>query len=298
MKEDRIALEKAVDSGDTDLVYHVLLHLHKRLTLGDFFRLIESGGPRLAAASRLLEVYAREQNREMLRDFYYSDDRRVESAVLSLDEASRVKVWLDIIHSFYLNDPSSRLAAVKAAHKFFSDDKDRTFEAKMMDESTRLLTFQQQLEKESDGKVVFFGASVNETIRLCILNGMSKRADKVKSDFKVPDKRFWYLKLYALTALGDFEALEAFSKSKRSPIGYEAFVRHLVDTGHAREAVAYVARCDGPKRAEMYVICGEWRMAGNTCKERGDKKGLEELRKKCPNSMIARELDQIASTMK
>ncbi|KAG5732305.1 Vacuolar protein sorting-associated protein 16 like protein [Termitomyces sp. T112] len=286
MKEDRLALEKAVDSGDTDLIYHILLHVYKRLTIGDFFQLIESGGPRLISASRLLEVYAREQNREMLRDFYYSDDRWVESAILSLDEASR------------LTDQNSRLAAVKAAQKFFSDDKDRAFEARMMDESVRLLTFQQHLEQEINGKIKFFGTSVNETMRLCILNGLSKRADKVKSDFKVPDKRFWYLKLHALTFLGDFEALEAFSKSKRSPIGYEAFVRHLVDTGHTREAVAYVPRCDGPKRAEMYVLCGEWRLAGNTCKERGDKKGLEDLRKKAPNSMVARELDQILVGMK
>ncbi|KAG5349976.1 hypothetical protein C0989_000951 [Termitomyces sp. Mn162] len=285
MKEDRLALEKAVDSGDTDLIYHVLLHLYKRLTIGNFFQLIESGGPRLISASRLLEVYAREQNREMLRDFYYSDDRWVESAILSLEEASR------------LRDQNSRLAAVKAAQKFFSDDKDRAFEARIMDESVRLLTIQQQLEKEM-GKIEFFGTSVNETMRLCILNGLSKRADKVKSDFRVPDKRFWYLKLHALTTLGDFEALEAFSKSKRSPIGYEVFVRHLVDTGHPREAVAYVPRCDGPKRAEMYVLCGEWRLAGNICKERGDKKGLEDLRKKAPNSMVARELDQILVGMK
>ena len=59
-----------------------------------------------------------------------------------------------------------------------------------MDESVRLLTLQQQLEKESDGKVAFFGQSVNETITTCLVNGMAKRADKIKSDFKVPDK--WY----------------------------------------------------------------------------------------------------------
>jgi hypothetical protein len=59
----------------------------------------------------------------------------------------------------------------------------------MMDEASRLLVFQQQLEKESDGKVTFFGLSVNETIRTCLLNGMSKKADKAKADFKVPDKR-------------------------------------------------------------------------------------------------------------
>ncbi|KAF9051351.1 vacuolar protein sorting 16 isoform 1 [Panaeolus papilionaceus] len=263
MKEDKLALVKAVDSGDSDLVYHVLLHLYKRLPLGTFFRLLEDGGQALAPASKLLEVYAREQNREMLRDFYYSDDRRVESAVLSLEEASR------------MTDQPSKISSVKTAQKFFSEDKDRTFEAKMMDESVRLLTYQQQLESEADHKVKFFGLSINETIKTCILNGLSKRADKIKSDFKVSDKRFWYLKLYALTESRDFESLDTFSKSKRSPIGYEPFVRHLVEKGFPKEAVAYVAKCDSPKRADLYVECGEWRLAGKECKERNDKAKLE-----------------------
>ena len=73
-------------------VYHALLQLYNRLPLGSFFKLIEDGGPQLVPASKLLQVYAREQNREMLRDFYYSDDRRVESAVLVLDEAREMQV--------------------------------------------------------------------------------------------------------------------------------------------------------------------------------------------------------------
>lgn len=127
---------------------------------------------------------------------------------------------------------------------------------------------------------------------------------------------FWHVKLQALTTIGDFEGLDTFSKSKRSPIGYEPFVRHLVEKGHTREALSYVARCDSPKRADLYVECGDWRLAGKECKERGDKAKLEyvlamyivcpllivcpnrELRKKCPNSMIARELAQIASSMR
>lgn len=110
MKEDTLALKKAVNSGDTDLsephhfcylyisissnaiVYHVLLHLHKRLPLGTFFRIIEEGGPPLLPASKLLQVYAREQDREMLRDFYYSEDRRVDSAILCLEEAHNMTV--------------------------------------------------------------------------------------------------------------------------------------------------------------------------------------------------------------
>jgi hypothetical protein len=60
----------------------------------------------------------------------------------------------------------------------------------MMDEYSRLLAFQQTLEKETTDKIEFIGLSVDETIKKCLLNGMSKRADKLKSDFKVPDKRY------------------------------------------------------------------------------------------------------------
>jgi len=58
-----------------------------------------------------------------------------------------------------------------------------------MDECSRLLVMQQQLEKDAQGKVKFFGLSVSETIRTCLINGMGNKADRAKSDFKVPDKR-------------------------------------------------------------------------------------------------------------
>lgn len=73
----------------------------------------------------------------------------------------------------------------------------------------------------------------------------------------------------------DFEGLDDFAKSKRSPIGYEAFVRHLVSKGHKKEASGFVARCDGPRRADLYVECDEWRMAAKECKDRGDRNKLE-----------------------
>ena len=73
----------------------------------------------------------------------------------------------------------------------------------------------------------------------------------------------------------DFVGLDTFAKSKRSPIGYEAFVRHLVSKGFNKEATTYVAKCDVPKRIDLYVECGEWRMAAKECKERGDKVKME-----------------------
>lgn len=37
-------------------------------------------------------------------------------------------------------------------------------------------------------------------------------------------RRWWWIKLKALTENRDWEQLEAFAKSKKSPIGYEPFV--------------------------------------------------------------------------
>jgi hypothetical protein len=87
--------------------------------------------------------------------------------------------------------------------------------------------------------------------------------------------RFWYLKLYALTESRDFDSLDAFARSKRSPIGYEPFVHYLVEKGYSQEAATYIVKCDSIKRADLYVKCGDWRSAARECKERGDKAKLE-----------------------
>jgi vacuolar protein sorting-associated protein 16 len=83
------------------------------------------------------------------------------------------------------------------------------------------------------------------------------------------------VKLHALTEIRDFEGLDAFARSKRSPIGYESFVRHLVEKSHTREAIPFVARCDSNKRVDLYVLCGDWRLAGKEAKDRGDKAKME-----------------------
>lgn len=59
----------------------------------------------------------------------------------------------------------------------------------MTDDQIKLLAYQQTLEQEVVGKT-FVGLSVNGTIRACLLAGVPKKADKVRSDFKVPDKRY------------------------------------------------------------------------------------------------------------
>lgn len=68
----------------------------------------------------------------------------------------------------------------------------------MVDENAKLFALQQQLEKDAEGRIDFFGLSVNETVRTCLVNGMSRKADNVKDAFKVPDKRWATASLEAL----------------------------------------------------------------------------------------------------
>ena len=178
-----------------------------------------------------------------------------------------------------------------------------------MDEYHRLLSLQETYEKEADTQtgLHLVGLSVNETISELIKKGLAKKADRVRGDFKVPDRRsvdlptfsgvtapclrldsplhrFYFIKLQALTSVKDWPSLEAFAKLRKSPIGYEPFVTHLVDKGHPKEAAKYVPRCEQKHRvvsllpssgAEFMSVAeaGFRRLAGAVCQVRGVEQG-------------------------
>jgi len=214
---------------------------------------------------------------------------------------------------------SAKLGKIKGALKFFQEDSERVFEQGMLNESIRLLGFQKTLildiiksygtgttggsnQAQDQSKRNFMEAmicnkgltmpSLTETIRQCVKLGLRKQADKLKVDFKVPEKRFWYVKMKALVELKDWEGLESWS-GKKSPIGFEPFVNHLLAMGCHREALRYVAKCEARSRVELYVKCGEWVTAGEECADRGETAKLVELRQRCPSPLVAAALSKM-----
>lgn len=67
----------------------------------------------------------------------------------------------------------------------------------MVDDHVRLLVAQESLEQDAPAASssspaavkTFVGLSLSETLRQCLLAGMDKRVDKLRAEFKVPDKR-------------------------------------------------------------------------------------------------------------
>lgn len=60
----------------------------------------------------------------------------------------------------------------------------------MMDESYRLLSLQQSIEAEENNRIRLAGLSVNETIRTLLVSGLGKKAERIRTEFKVPDRRY------------------------------------------------------------------------------------------------------------
>ena len=207
VEEDTRALDKAIQSGDTDLIYHVLLHMKKKLPLASFFRTI-NGRP---DATALVEASAINSDTDMLKDLFYQDDRRLEGSNLLITEA---------IASSDAGETSDKL---KSAARILQDSKEFAFQVRAIEETQKLLKMQEAFQKDLEES--FAGLSVNETIYRLIRSGHMKRAQKVVSEFKVQDKVFWWIKLRALVSRRDFKELEEMGRGRKSPIGWEVCLR-------------------------------------------------------------------------
>lgn len=243
MEEDEVALDKAIESGDTDLVYFVLHSLRRKLPLAAFFRTINT---RPVATALVESAALREGDNTLLKDLYYQDDRRLDGASVFLRES--------------LKQPDSRTASDKLAlaAKLLSDNsKESAFELGALKEAATLLRMQETFDRDLTDK--FTGLSVNDTMFKLIRLGYDKRARKLQSEFKVPEKVAWWIRLRALVAKRDWNEIEEVSKQRKSPIGWEPFYNLTLQAGNPRLASVFIPKCSGLEPGQavtMYEKCG------------------------------------------
>ncbi|KAF3384668.1 putative vacuolar protein sorting-associated protein 16 [Penicillium rolfsii] len=269
MEEDELALDKAIESGDDDLVNYVLIHLKTKLPLASFFRMINTR----PMASALVETAARGEDTELLKDLYYQDDRPMEGSNVLLSEALREA------------DSHRKTEKLLLASRLLSDSKDPNvvLQQKLVSEASQLLKVQESLDKDLADHGEYFGLSLNETIYRLIRAGYGKRAQKLQSEFKMPEKACWWLRLRALVAKRDWGELEEIGKAKKSPIGWEPFYNEILGAGNTKLASIFVPKCTHlpvADRIEMWVKCGMIVKAGEEAHKAKDVNTLELLRTK------------------
>uniref|UniRef100_A0A667Z2V4 Vacuolar protein sorting-associated protein 16 homolog n=1 Tax=Myripristis murdjan TaxID=586833 RepID=A0A667Z2V4_9TELE len=205
MKRSQLALSKAVESGDTDLVYTVVTYLKNEMNRGDFFMTL-----------------------------------RNQPVALSL----------------YRQRLESRLSVLQSAVDEYNKAKNE-FAAKVTHTHTHRHTLGSLQVIEGAGPVHdhkrHHFLCVQATMEALLALGLHKQAEQLYRDFRVPDKRYWWLKLKSLAEKEEWEELEKFSKSKKSPIGYLPFVEVCMKRHNKHEAKKYVSKVPPEQKVKAHL---------------------------------------------
>uniref|UniRef100_A0A667ZAU1 Vacuolar protein sorting-associated protein 16 homolog n=1 Tax=Myripristis murdjan TaxID=586833 RepID=A0A667ZAU1_9TELE len=250
MKRSQLALSKAVESGDTDLVYTVVTYLKNEMNRGDFFMTLRNQ----PVALSLYRQFCKLQEQDTLKDLYNQDDDHQELANYYVTASYREKRL------------ESRLSVLQSAVDEYNKAKNE-FAAKATEDEMRLLRFQRKLDDEKGAGLL--GLSLQATMEALLALGLHKQAEQLYRDFRVPDKRYWWLKLKSLAEKEEWEELEKFSKSKKSPIGYLPFVEVCMKRHNKHEAKKYVSKVPPEQKVKAHLGPGGCGRCGDREAERG-----------------------------
>lgn len=263
--EGSTALLKATASGNTDLVYIVLLHLKEKMGKREFELTIRG----FSLAHALYIKYCALHNREALRQVYVQEDDFHGQATTHI---------LDAIDQ---TNPGSIEASLISARECYKKGKNDL--GVSICEDARKLCKQQSSLQETYG-TSFVGLSLQDTVNKLLDQGEVKLADKLRSEYKMPDKRYWWIRILKLAEKDDWAELEKFSKSKKSPVGYEPFVDACLKYGKNEEALEYLPRCRDEIKIKYYVKAGFYEEAAEVAFEQKDERALLFIQDKCPQA--------------
>jgi len=230
------AIQKAIQSGDTDMIYHVILALRDHGVKASEFHMIVRNHPE---ASRLYSLYCRqyEPHSSSLADWLQQEDDLGGMARLSFAE------------SYSSSRIESRMAHLVTAQGQFKRARE-DFSAGMAEENHRLLNHQSRLEEQL-GKP-FINLSLNETLKQLLKEGETKTADKLKADFKISDRKYYWIKIRAYGESRQWTELLTLAKSKKSPVGIGPFIDQCLKYDEKGQATKYLELLSQEEKLRYY----------------------------------------------
>jgi len=242
-------------------------------------------------ARNLYISYCKEQDLEGLKEFYYQTQQPGEAASVMVLQAYRSESWKE------------RLQQLEIARDFYAKDKTNPFPATATDEQIALLKEERKMEEELKGASndptkleIFIDLSISQVMAKYIhLPGQSKKAQKVKERFKVPDKRAWHIEVKTLAKDKAWtELFQLVANKKVPPIGFEPFVEACVEEKAYEQAVKYIQRMTDPHE-QMEWLCniGYWYQAAQVGAKEKDVDALNLIRSRCRDKQVQTQIDAL-----
>eukprot|EP00210_Caulerpa_lentillifera_P001840 g1769.t1 len=241
LAEDERALQSAIESGDTDLVYYTMFSLYKKLALADAVPQFYSKILTHKQAVQLFLKYCKAKMPDVAKEIYRTSGLSDGEAGMCLEQALDLALEipddpLDEDRIIVGNKMEQINSLLKESCSLYTKTKKHDFQSKSCDEYAQLRKVQVHVD-QSMGRNVLLGLSPVDTIKQCIRLNNHKAADDIRRTFGIPDKHFWWIKLKTLAAKSDWETLETFASSKKSPIGWEPFIKVSMNHGAPVERV-------------------------------------------------------------
>jgi vacuolar protein sorting-associated protein 16 len=274
MNEDELALAKAIASGDTDLVYYVLLSLIRHRP-EDLFPLIKDK----PLARSLLVSYARENDRELLRRYYREFALEKQAATIAAYDAYEQSDWHE------------RMRQLEISKLFFKRDSNLRSHFDAMSEQMSLL--EHERERELTVNQPYVDKSVSELLEMYVSQGDIKMQKQLRRDFKLDERHFWHIRVRTLANCKAWDELENMAKS-RSPVGFEPFVEACVANNAKVEAAKYI-RMLSDHRTKLEWLCNldMWKDAAQVADAAKDPDALVVIRHRCRRSDVEGFVDEL-----
>lgn len=295
MQEEELALQKAINSEDTDLIYLTLIHLERsRTDKESFYRLVHSH----IEAANLLKMYYRHRitvsDRLLLHNLLMYGKNYMEAGMCAVNQA------------YMQPSVTNKLQLIKEASGLFNQSRDLAFQKSMTDEQIDLMEIQKALELRSHRD--FMDLSLSETIYnlvlLCIefpteVSRWDQEILKLVKKFKISEKMVWSIKIQCFSKTGQWALLKLLAAEKKSPLGYKPFARACIKFKQpVGETERYIDKIVTPEdRFELFVEVQLWKKAIEVAVKMKDPARLEEVGRTCKDSSIERQVQEYLSKM-
>mmetsp|Transcript_23856 Transcript_23856/g.66043 ORF Transcript_23856/g.66043 Transcript_23856/m.66043 type:complete len:488 (-) Transcript_23856:651-2114(-) len=310
MGEERPALAKAVMLGDTELIYLLILHLKTRLPSTLFFELLQpyplaqrllviycrkadaktlkdylyhSDQPHEAAVLAAVEGYRAHG--------WAQRQRGLAVAVQFYEHHASTRREPKYLPPPALDNISGTTAGAAGAGGLYFSPAYSSLMASATSEQIRLLNLQRAIENATvnlnpppgplnenvgaslaRGHWRFVDQPLNETIYRCFCFRQVMFAEQLRSEFNVPDKRWWRCKVRGLARLRDWDALWAFSQSaRRPPIKLSSFAEACFNNDAPAEAARYATRLLPSEAVPVLLRAGQIDSARAVAHQQGEK---------------------------
>lgn len=213
LEEKARALTRAIESGESDFIYFVLIGLMKKKPkiIFDLFK-----EKQFEIAKNLFLKYLKEKDIQLYRQSLDTLQMSFESGCIPLFQSIFPENLRKIPKEELLND---------ALKSFEKNKKKLTFEISIVKDHIDLVGYQKELDESltqasKDKKPVneFKNLTINETIEKLLVYGNEELAQKFKKDFKMSDKMFCWCKVKAYAKTEKWTEFEKLISTKGFPI--------------------------------------------------------------------------------